>query len=146
MGKLKGIFAGLLLGGLAGLLFAPKKGKDLRNSIKQDIEGGHYGLNALKSAFTAMGKDMGNFTSEVTKNKDVKEYLEKGKKAAKDVRDRATLWLEANYGITEQDIEDVKKHLKARGKKAGAKVNKIIKKAQKTAKKATTKAKRKLKK
>lgn len=142
MGKLKGLLAGLLLGGLAGLVFAPKKGKDLRASIKKDIEDGNYGLAALKNAFVAMGKDMSDFTNKVSKNKDVKEYLEKGKKTAKDVKERATLWLEANYGITEKDIEDVKKTLKLKGRKAKAKVNKIIKKAQKTAKKT----KRKLKK
>lgn len=139
MGKLKGLFTGLFLGGLVGLLFAPKKGKDLRESIKKDIDDGHYGLSALKDAFLAMGKDMSNFTSEVSKNKDVKEYLEKGKKAAKDVRDRATLWLEANYGITEKDIEDVKKHLKGRASKAKKKAEKIINKAQRAANKAKKK-------
>ena len=98
MKRLKALLAGLALGGILGLLFAPKKGVELRESFKKDIDEGNYGLNALRSALVGMGKDMKNFTSEVAKNEDVKEYLTKGKKAAKDVQDKALLWLETNYG------------------------------------------------
>ncbi|MBT3865382.1 YtxH domain-containing protein [Candidatus Peregrinibacteria bacterium] len=142
MGKLKGLFTGVVLGGIAGILFAPKKGKELRKNIKKDLDDGNYGLNVLKGAFVSMGKDVGNFTSEVAKHEDVKEYLEKGKKSAKDVQDRATLWLEANYGITREDVEEVKSQLKDKSKKAKTKAKKTIKKAEKVAKKAVKKARK----
>jgi gas vesicle protein len=143
MGKLKGLITGVLVGGVAGLLFAPKKGKELRKSIKKDFEDGNYGLGALKDSFVAMGKDMGDFTGEVAKHKDVKEYLEKGKKAAKDVQDRATLWLEANYGITEDDLTEAKAQIKSKTKKAKSEVKKVVKKAEKAAKKASKNYKKK---
>lgn len=114
--KLKGLIAGLALGGLMGILFAPKKGKDLRENIKKDITEGNYGVNALKNAFVAMGKDVGDFTGEVAKNKDVKEYLAKGEKAAKNVKKKASVWLEKKYGITEADLKKVKKQLKKKVK------------------------------
>jgi len=142
MGKLKGIFTGVVLGGIAGLLFAPKKGKELRKSIKKDIDEGNYGLHALKDAFVALGKDMGNFTNEVAKHEDVKEYLEKGKKATKDVQDRASLWLEANYGITEGDLHEVRTQLKKKGKSAKKKATKTLKKAEKVAKSAAKRMKK----
>jgi gas vesicle protein len=137
MKKLKGLLTGLALGGLVGMLFAPKKGSDLRSSIKQDIDGGNYGLNAFKNAFTGMGKDMGDFAGEVSKHEDVKEYLTKGKRAAQDVQDRAVLWLEANYGITEDDLRKAKKEVDKKTKKAKSVAKKTVGKAKKAATKAS---------
>jgi len=142
MKKLKSLIACVALGGLLGLLFAPKKGSEFREDLKKDIEGGNYGLNALKDEFSAMGKDMGNFTVEVAKHEDVKEYLLKGKAVAKDVQERASMWLEANYGITAQDLEKAKKELGKKAGKAKTFVRKVLKKATKTA----TKIKKQIKK
>ena len=135
----KGLLTGIAVGGLVGMLFAPKKGSELRDSIKQDIDGGNYGLNAFKDAFIGMGKDAGDFASQVAKHDDVKEYLVKGKKAKQDVQDRATLWLEANYGITETDIKKAKKEVAKKTKKAKLVAGKTVKKAQKAAKTAAAK-------
>lgn len=129
MKRLKALLAGLALGGILGLLFAPKRGVELRESFKKDIEEGHYGLNALKNAFVGMGKDMKDFSSEVAKHEEVKEYLTKGKKAAQDVQDRALLWLEENYGITESDLKKAKKQVSLRAKKAKKLVGKTLNKA-----------------
>ena len=137
MKKLKGLLTGLALGGLVGMLFAPKKGSDLRSSIKKDIDDGNYGLNAFKNAFAGMGKDMSNFVGEVGKHEDVKEYLTKGKRAAQDVQDRAVLWLEANYGITEDDLKKAKKQVDKKTKKARTVAKKTVGKAKKAATKAS---------
>lgn len=130
------------MGGLVGLLFAPKKGSEFRSDLKKDFEGGNYGVNAFKDAFVGMGKDMSDFTSDVAKHEEVQEYLLKGKKAAKSVQKRASLWLEANYGITDDDITMARKEL---GKKAGkvkGKAKKAFKKAKSTIKKVEKKMKK----
>ena len=145
MKRIKGLLTGLALGGLVGMLFAPKKGSELRDSIKKDIDGGNYGLNAFKDAFVTMGKDMGNFTSEVTKHEDVQEYLVKGKRAAQDVQDKAVLWLEANYGITEADLSKARKEVSKKTKKAKKVAGKTIDKAKKAANSAAKKVKSKCK-
>lgn len=145
MKRLKGLITGLALGGLVGMLFAPKKGAELRDSIKKDIDGGNYGLNAFKDAFITMGKDVGNFTSEVTQHEDVQEYLVKGKRAAQDVQDKAILWLEANYGITEDDLTKARKEVTKKTKKAKKVAGKTITKAKKAANSAAKKAKSKCK-
>jgi gas vesicle protein len=142
MGRLKGILTGLALGGVVGMLFAPKKGSELRNSIKKDIDEGNHGVNAFKEAFAGMGKDVGGFVNEASQHDDVKEYLLKGKKAAQDVQDRAVLWLEANYGITEEDLRKAKKQVGQKTKKAKTTVKKTVKKAQKAANKAVKSAKK----
>lgn len=137
MKRIKTLVAGLALGGLVGLLFAPKKGSEFRKELKKDFEKGNYGMNAFRDTFMDMGKDMSNFTSDVAKHEEVQEYLVKGKKAAKDVQKRASLWLEANYGITEGDIEMARKQLS----KGAGKMKKKAKSVKKQAKKAVDKAK-----
>ncbi|MFA4891348.1 MAG: hypothetical protein WC604_03275 [Candidatus Gracilibacteria bacterium] len=141
MKRLKSLLAGLALGGLIGMLFAPKKGSELRESIKKDIDDGNYGLNAFKDAFTGMGKDMGGFVSNVAQHEEVKEYLLKGKRAAQDVQDRAVLWLEANYGITETDLKKAKKQVEKKTQKAKLIAKKTIEQATKAAKAAAKKVK-----
>lgn len=138
MKRLKALVAGLALGGLVGLLFAPKKGSDFRKDLKKDFEGGNYGVNAFKDTFVAMGKDMSDFTSDVAKHEEVQEYLMKGKAAAKDVQKRASLWLEANYGITDNDLKTARKQLE---KKVKGKAKKVIKKAKSTVRKVSRKIK-----
>jgi len=133
MKRIKALIAGLALGGLVGLLFAPKKGSDFRKAIKKGFDEGDYGVNAFKDTFVAMGKDMGNFTSDVAKHEEVQEYLMKGKKAAKGVQKRASLWLEANYGITDDDLDMARKQLSKNAGKVKSKAKKMVKKAKNVA-------------
>ena len=141
MKRLKSLITGLALGGLIGILFAPKKGSDLRENLKKDIEEGNYGVNALKDAFIGMGKDMKGFTSEVSKQKDIQEYLVKGKKTADDVKDRAAAWLESNYGITESELKKAQKDVFGKAKKAKKIVGKTLSKAVSAARKAANRMK-----
>jgi len=146
MKRIKALVAGLALGGLVGLLFAPKKGSEFRKELKKDFEKGNYGMNAFRDTFTDMGKDMSNFTSDVAKHEEVQEYLVKGKKAAKDVQKRASLWLEANYGITDEDIDMARKQLSKKAGKMKTKAKKAMKKAKGVAGKVTKQVKKEVKK
>ena len=146
MKRIKALVAGLALGGLVGLLFAPKKGSEFRKELKKDFEKGNYGMNAFRDTFMDMGKDMSNFTSDVAKHEEVQEYLVKGKKAAKDVQKRASLWLEANYGITDEDIDMARKQLSKKAGKVKTKAKKAMKKAKGVAGKVTKQVKKEVKK
>ncbi|HPU94845.1 MAG TPA: YtxH domain-containing protein [Candidatus Gracilibacteria bacterium] len=146
MKRIKALVAGLALGGLVGLLFAPKKGSEFRKELKKDFEKGNYGMNAFRDTFMDMGKDMSNFTSDVAKHEEVQEYLVKGKKAAKDVQKRASLWLEANYGITDEDIDMARKQLSKKAGKMKTKAKKAMKKAKGVAGKVTKQVKKEVKK
>jgi len=146
MKRIKALVAGLALGGLVGLLFAPKKGSEFRKELKKDFEKGNYGMNAFRDTFMDMGKDMSNFTSDVAKHEEVQEYLVKGKKAAKDVQKRASLWLEANYGITDEDIDMARRQLSKKAGKMKTKAKKAMKKAKGVAGKVTKQVKKEVKK
>ncbi len=146
MKRLKALVAGLALGSLVGLLFAPKKGSEFRKDLKKDFKEGNYGVNAFKDTFMEMGKDMSNFTSDVSKHEEVQEYLVKGKKAAKDVQKRASLWLEANYGITDEDLDMARKQLSKKAGKVKSKAKKVMKKAKGVAGKVTKQVKKEVKK
>ena len=55
---LKTLLAGLVAGTVVGILFAPKKGTDLRKEFKKEIDKGGLGLDTLKETVAKMGKDI----------------------------------------------------------------------------------------
>lgn len=142
MKRLKSLLAGVALGGIIGLLFAPKKGSDLRDNLKKDIEDGNYGINAIKDAFIGMGKDMSGFTKEISKQEDIQEYITKGKETASDVKERAMEWLESNYGINEKELRKAQKDVFGKAKKAKKVVGRTLTRAMSAAKKAAKKIKK----
>jgi len=82
----KGLLAGLVAGTAIGLLFAPKKGKDTRKQIKDELEKGGYGLDTLKETVNEMGKDMGDTGKEVYKDNVTADTKKKAKKAFSKVK------------------------------------------------------------
>ena len=90
---LKALIVGLLAGTALGVIFAPKKGEELRKSFKKELDGGGYGLDTLKDAVTELGKDLGSagkdFYDELSENehfqkaeKELKKHATKAKKEA----------------------------------------------------------------
>lgn len=121
MGKHRsGLFLGILAGTALGILFAPKKGKELRESIKKERRGGGYGLDSIKDGFVEMGKEVITTAKTAYESDEVQEQIGKAR------------------GAAEEMAEEGKK----RAKKA---VKKVGRKAKTATKKATTKAKRKVK-
>lgn len=56
--KLRNLVVGLLAGASFGLLFAPKKGKELREKIKKEINEGGVGIGEFKEAIEDSAVEM----------------------------------------------------------------------------------------
>ncbi len=95
---LKALLAGVLAGTALGILFAPKKGDEIRKNIKKEVKGGGTGFSTIKDTIVEMGHDIGDFSKgtygELNKHesfrkgvKTVKGYAAKAKKEAKNIID-----------------------------------------------------------
>lgn len=90
---LKALIAGALAGTAVGILFAPKKGKQIRDSIKDELSTGGTGLSSVKDTLVEMGKEIGGTCkecySEIAQSEEYKEGKEKLKKYASQAKEEA---------------------------------------------------------
>lgn len=86
---LKSLITGIVAGTALGVLFAPKKGTEVRKSFKKEIKEGGYGLKTAKSTLTGMGKEIGESYHEVKSSEGFKKGKDKIKKEAKVVFHKA---------------------------------------------------------
>lgn len=116
-----GLFFGLLAGTALGILFAPKKGKQMRADIKRERTRGGYGVDAVKAGFLDMGKDILDTARTTYESDEVQEKLEDAKETAME--------------MAEKGKKRIKKSAKQAGRKAKTQAKKTATKAAKTAKK-----------
>jgi len=132
MAKKSGLILGLLAGTALGILFAPKKGRKMRDKIKKELDEGGYGLEAIKEGFIGMGKEVVDTAKEAYESEEVQEQIGKAKDMAED-------YYEEGKKEFDKKVRKVRKTAKARATKAKAGAKKTAKKAVKKAKKFTKK-------
>jgi gas vesicle protein len=89
-----GLLIGVAAGTVLGVLFAPKKGKVIRENFKKELKDGGTGLNTVGKNFAAMGKDIADTTKNVYESPGVQKPLNKGiielEKAGSGLKDKIT--------------------------------------------------------
>jgi gas vesicle protein len=114
---LKSLAAGLLAGTALGILFSPKKGKEIRKGIKNEIEEGGTGLCSLKETVLEMGKEIGDTCKECYTEVKNSEEFSKGKETLKkaykeNVPKKARKTISEGISKAKKTVEKVKKAAK----------------------------------
>ncbi len=74
-----GWFVGLLTGAIMGVLFAPHKGKELRDRMKAERKKGKLGVAPLKDDMQELGQELAGLAMDIYNSKSVKDIVEKGR-------------------------------------------------------------------
>lgn len=80
-----GWFLGLVFGTLFGVLFAPRKGKDLRAKIKADRRKGKFGISPLKDDMRLLGEELAEIAREIYQSTPVQDIVEMGRRSMKNI-------------------------------------------------------------
>ena len=123
--KKGGLLFGVIVGTLLGVLFAPRKGKELRGQLKKEIEKGGLGTGTLKENFIEMGHDMAETAQKISEKPEVKRTIKKGKQHAEKI-----------YRKAKEKVEEVGSNVAGMGQdlyeKAGEKIEEGLDKIQDT--------------
>lgn len=127
MKKGKGFFLiGTVLGGLFGLLFAQRKGEDLRKELKESYkkEGWQGNLKVAKKEGQKIASDVQEVVEEVKQSDKVQELVQKGKKKAGELekigKKRAEELMSTASDKANEVIDKFKKEMK-QGRRKGKK-------------------------
>jgi len=119
------LLLGIVTGTVLGILFAPKKGKELRDQIKKERQKGGIGIDTIKEGFISMGREMAGSAKTVYEMEEVQRGIGKAKDFASD--------------LIEEGKQKVEKAAKKTSKKVVKKAKKVAKEAGKKATKFTKK-------
>lgn len=138
-----GLLFGVIMGTLLGVLFAPRKGKELRSQLKKEVAKGGVGAETLKKNFSEMGQDMASTAEEVYNMPEVQTQVKKGKKhvdrmvreagehignAEEKVKETVKDLGEKYLDMDEEDLQNVTGKIHEAGKKVGSKLQTFRKK------------------
>jgi gas vesicle protein len=149
--KLGRYIVGLLSGLTFGVLFAPKKGKQLRNEIfkKGSENSSQEAFMALVNAFRDAGMDAASEIKKLSENEQLtaalsmskekmREYLSHLEDGGYDVAARAQEKLEELSDYASDTVSSFKKRAVRKGKKTAKAVKKAVRAKVKPVKKAVT--------
>jgi gas vesicle protein len=163
-GKLSLLF-GMIAGTATGLLFAPSKGKDLRDKIAKEREKGGVGHKAVGKELTKMADEVQKLVKDVAETEEAKQFWQKTTETVSDLtkgsveldewvkeahekadmlKDTVTKYAKERQTYIDQATGTVKKTVKkakSAAKKGKAVAKKTVKKAKSTVKKAKSTAK-----
>lgn len=139
---LKSLLTGILAGTAVGVLFSPKKGKELRQNFKKELKEGGTGLNTVKSTFKDMGKEIGDYVEHVSETEEFKKGKAKVKKYAGIAKKEAKRIIKKN--VPARTIRKAEKLVTEAKETVKGVVKKVQKKAvpKKSAKKAQPRKKK----
>ena len=80
---IKALFAGLIAGTALGVLFSPKKGKEIRKNISDEIDKGGTGLKSIKDTLFGVGHEISETDTYKQASSEAKKAGKKAKKAIK---------------------------------------------------------------
>ena len=121
--KRGGLLFGVIVGTLLGILFAPRKGKELRNQLKNEVSRGGMGVETFKKNFKEMGHDVASTAEEVYTRPDVQKAFRDGKKqVGKMVHDAKDIG-EKYLNIDDEQIEQVTNKIHNASKKVQGKLH-----------------------
>lgn len=130
-----GWLIGIVTGTLVGILFAPKKGEELRKNLKKERQKGGVGLDTLKGAYKGLGKEIADSAKEGYQLPEVQKVVRKAKKGLEDVK-------KTTRALIHDGMEQME-HLADKAKKQGGKtLNDAMAEVKKVVKKKTTKKKK----
>ena len=111
------------MGTILGVLFAPRKGKEMREKLKAEVKKGGYGAETLKESFIGIGKEVGAAAEGIYEQPVVKKHINKSKKKLYKFVDDAEKKLTDMHssitgytGFKKKPIRAVKRTLKKRSK------------------------------
>lgn len=105
-----GWMLGLLSGTALGVLFAPNRGKELRERIKADIKKGNYGYQPLVEDFKKMGGEVADTAKDVYSSDHVQKAIKKGKKTVqKRVKELKKAAERHTHGVRRAALKTAKK-------------------------------------
>lgn len=99
-----GLFFGVIMGTILGVLFAPRKGKELRKDLKEEVQKGGLGTETLKKNLVAMGKEMAATAETVYQQPVIKKHVNEGKKRIYKFVDEAEKKLTGYTGFKKKPI------------------------------------------
>jgi gas vesicle protein len=81
--KKGGLLFGIIMGTLVGVLFAPGKGKQLRDKLLKEIQSGNLGTKTIGKSFKMMGRDIVDVGRVAYENPRVQKNITTGGKSLK---------------------------------------------------------------
>lgn len=82
-----GWFLGMVIGTMLGVLFAPRKGKELRAKIRADRKKGKLGIAPLKDDFKVLGREMAAIAKDLYDSDTIQNLVETGRKKMHEMSD-----------------------------------------------------------